>query len=253
MKSYVIDEFPSLPLQNVKRIFLPCITNTPTTTLNSASKTLKYYSNDAILYSKDDILNLSSDEDECNNKEEIRTIRLPALTTDNINTHENNKKIHKKKKNKRVVTKTDKWIFTEDELKHSNQCMLLLSIMENKDTKETTEQFITSQIKQKLRGYKEQDLNKNRYHETDFITLSGVLQKLKDCNLMCYYCKCPVSILYEYVREPTQWTIERINNIMGHNYDNVEIACLSCNIRRKTMYFERYLMTKQLCQNFVKK
>jgi len=60
-----------------------------------------------------------------------------------------------------------------------------------------------------------------------------------------------VSVLYEIVREPMQWTLERINNDFGHNYGNVEIACLNCNLHRRTMYHERYLFTKEL--NIIKK
>jgi hypothetical protein len=62
----------------------------------------------------------------------------------------------------------------------------------------------------------------------------------------CYYCRKKVKILYEYVREEDQWTLERIDNKRGHNNDNVEIACLSCNLRRRTMYHERYVFTKQM-------
>jgi hypothetical protein len=59
-----------------------------------------------------------------------------------------------------------------------------------------------------------------------------------------------MKILYEHVREPKQWSLERIDNDYGHNKNNVEIACLSCNLRRKTMYHERFIFTKQL--NIVK-
>jgi hypothetical protein len=48
-----------------------------------------------------------------------------------------------------------------------------------------------------------------------------------------------------------QWTLERIDNDLGHNKNNVEIACLNCNLRRRTMYHERYLFTKEL--NIIKK
>ena len=54
-------------------------------------------------------------------------------------------------------------------------------------------------------------------------------------------------MIYEEVRDPKQWTLERIDNTRGHNSDNVEIACLTCNLRRRTMYHERYILTKQMC------
>jgi hypothetical protein len=67
-----------------------------------------------------------------------------------------------------------------------------------------------------------------------------------ETELKCFYCKEYVNIIYEPIREPKQWSLERIDNTYGHNVDNVTIACLSCNIRRRTMYHERYVFTKQL-------
>ena len=77
-----------------------------------------------------------------------------------------------------------------------------------------------------------------------------ILEMMLENNLKCYYCNQSVLVLYEYVREPRQWTVERINNKFGHNKDNIEIACLNCNLHRRTMYHERYLFTKNL--NIVK-
>ena len=52
--------------------------------------------------------------------------------------------------------------------------------------------------------------------------LSKLLVKSK---LFCYYCKNPVFILYENIRDPTQWTLDRIDNEQGHNEDNCVICC----------------------------
>ncbi len=52
--------------------------------------------------------------------------------------------------------------------------------------------------------------------------------------------------------ENLQKKIERIDNKIGHAIDNVEIACLSCNLRRRTMHHERYLLTKNI-QTVIKK
>ena len=65
-------------------------------------------------------------------------------------------------------------------------------------------------------------------------------------NLNCFYCLEPVYIWYEIAREPKQWTVERIDNKFGHNIGNIEIACLSCNLKRRCMYHERYIFTKQI-------
>ena len=80
---------------------------------------------------------------------------------------------------------------------------------------------------------------------TEFIDFSFVIHQLQT-SPYCYYCKEPVQLIYEFVREPKQWTLERIDNARGHNRDNVEIACLRCNLRRRMMHHERFIFTKQL-------
>ena len=68
--------------------------------------------------------------------------------------------------------------------------------------------------------------------------------------MKCYYCNCKMSLLYEYVREEKQWTVDRIDNNFGHNNNNIVIACLHCNLRRRCIYHEKFVFTKQL--NIVK-
>ena len=42
-------------------------------------------------------------------------------------------------------------------------------------------------------------------------------------------------------------TIERVDNELGHNKDNVTLACLGCNIKRNNYYtFEEFIAIKQL-------
>ena len=64
--------------------------------------------------------------------------------------------------------------------------------------------------------------------------------------MICYYCKEETQIMYEYVREPKQWTLERLDNSVGHNRNNVVISCLRCNVRRRCMKPEKYIQTKEL-------
>ena len=71
---------------------------------------------------------------------------------------------------------------------------------------------------------------------------------MKSSNMICYYCKEETMLMYEYVREPKQWTLERLDNSFGHNNDNVVISCLTCNLRRKTMASERYIKTKAMAK-----
>ena len=107
-----------------------------------------------------------------------------------------------------------------------------------------------SEINNKISGYRSQDILKKLYNKDSFVDFPFVLSALIESNLDCFYCRKKVSIVYNNVREPMQWSLERIDNSMGHNKDNVEIACLSCNLRRRTIYHERFIFTKQL--NLVK-
>ena len=154
----------------------------------------------------------------------------------------NKKEIKEKERTKRQVTSTSKWTFSQIEL-CENQSTLL--------SEPSKQPFIYQQIKNKLSSYRSQDIEKKLLDDENLADLSGVLQKMKDCRLTCFYCKEPVQVLYENVREPKQWTLERIDNKQGHIITNVEIACLSCNLRRRTMKYERYVLTKNI-QKIVK-
>lgn len=169
------------------------------------------------------------------------------------------KKIEPKPIKKRVITTHNAWSFTPDDLSAENQWILLNEVYEDissniiSDSKRQ-KQWLISQIKSKIYGYLGQDIEKREKNPdklvdpVDFIpiNLSNILKKLVESNLDCFYCRGKVAILYEYVREPKQWTLERIDNKQSHHLGNVEIACLQCNLRRRTMYHERYVFTKQM-------
>ena len=67
-----------------------------------------------------------------------------------------------------------------------------------------------------------------------------------ECELKCYYCKIEMNVLYDISRELKQWTVDRINNDLGHNYDNYYLACLECNLKRRRRSDEKFLFTKQM-------
>lgn len=180
-----------------------------------------------------------------------KIIYLPTITNKK---NENTNKI--KEKTKRIVTTEKKWKFTDIELLPENQMNYIKEIREQMKTSEgditihnvlsNANKTIIQQINNKLYGYKSQDIQKGLFSENDFIDLLFIIEKMIDCNNQCFYCKKQVFVLYEYVREPNQWTVERIDNKFGHNKSNIEIACLNCNLHRRTMYHERYVFTKQL-------
>ena len=109
-------------------------------------------------------------------------------------------------------------------------------------------QPITQQLQKKIAGYKSQDTIKKLYNPDKFVKLEDVVKHLWESKLQCIYCKKSVYVLYEIVREVQQWTLDRVDNSMGHNHDNVMVACLDCNLHRKTMYHERYAFTKTFTQ-----
>jgi len=154
----------------------------------------------------------------------------------------------KKVPRKRMITSSSEWDFTEADLDNTKQLDYIRQIYNNNidPCNDATCKIILKQLKYKLSGYRNQDLLKKIYSEADFITMSRVLQLLTECDNKCYYCNCYTKVLYEYVREPLQWSLERIDNSVGHNHNNVTIACLNCNLRRRTMNQERYVFTKQL-------
>jgi tRNA A37 methylthiotransferase MiaB len=105
---------------------------------------------------------------------------------------------------------------------------------------------IEKEIDTKIGGYRSQDIKKGLYDEIEFVDKATVLDLMLGCQNACYYCRQPVKIAYETSREPKQWSLERIDNSIGHTKNNVVIACLHCNLTRKTMYHERFAFTKQL-------
>ena len=144
----------------------------------------------------------------------------------------NTKEIKPKEKIKRMIVEKPIWNFTKEEL----DCQT--NFLDNPSS------LLIQQIKNKISGYKCQDIEKGISNIV--IDLSSTLQKLRDCSLKCFYCKNSILLMYEFVREPKQWTLERLDNKYGHTAENTVIACLSCNLRRRTMHVDRYLQTKQM-------
>ena len=112
------------------------------------------------------------------------------------------------------------------------------------------EQLVRRELTNKLASYKQQDVKKEKYDGEKFITMEQVLEKLITSKMKCKYCMKQVYILYEKQREKVQWTLDRVNNDEGHNTDNVIVACLDCNLRRRRLDSDKFLFTKQM--NLVK-
>jgi hypothetical protein len=91
-----------------------------------------------------------------------------------------------------------------------------------------------------------QDKKKDRYNENTFISLQQLLEKLVESQLNCFYCKSNVLLLYKNFREPSQWTLERIDNNIQHDLNNIEICCLKCNLQRRNQNSDAFKLSKQM-------
>ena len=106
--------------------------------------------------------------------------------------------------------------------------------------------LIFNELNHKIQGYKGQDKKKNIHNDDTLINIENVLEKLVASMLTCYYCKKPIFVLYKNVREPFQWTLDRIDNSLNHTNENTCISCLKCNLQRRSMDVGKFTFTKKL-------
>jgi hypothetical protein len=152
---------------------------------------------------------------------------------------------------------SQKWKLPEEVYERKFQLELLCKVNNAETIEDTSEEnttakneeiykLIKQQLERKLTNYKQQDINKKIYDSTNIINFDETLQKLIESNLLCYYCNKEILVLYEIVRENYQWTLDRIDNSLGHNKNNVLISCLQCNLKRRKRGKDAFLFTKQL-------
>jgi hypothetical protein len=157
---------------------------------------------------------------------------------------------YKNKKEKRRV-KTENWKFDEKYYLYDSQLNTIKNIYENQYKYiDKISKLSIQEINNKIYGYKQQDTIKKMLDNEKFITFESIINKMIECELKCYYCKKEMNVLYNISREMNQWTVDRINNDLGHNMDNYYLACLECNLKRRRRSDDKFLFTKQL--NLVK-
>lgn len=147
---------------------------------------------------------------------------------------------------------SNKWTFSPEYYKPDKQLMVLNIIYTTKmppmEDDELTEvvAIMRQQIHKKLLGYKQQDVLKKRYVESEFVTFHDVVGRLIESELKCYYCKGEMCVLYDVMRETLQWSVDRIDNDKGHVSDNYHLSCLDCNLKKRRKGDETFRFTKQL-------
>jgi hypothetical protein len=159
-----------------------------------------------------------------------------------------NKEQVKKEPKKRVVA--ENWTFSNTNFEYTYQINMVKDILNIKINDEKTENNIIKiaiqEIKKKISSYKQQDILKKKLDINKFITFEEIIKKMVECELMCRYCKENMNVLYDISREMKQWSVDRIDNNLGHNIDNFYLSCLDCNLKKRRQTDEKFLFTKQL-------
>lgn len=135
---------------------------------------------------------------------------------------------------------------------HTKQFQVIHHISNNKCVSvDDVAKIFIQEISKKISGYKQQDKLKKRYDDGKFITFESVIEKMCECDLKCRYCQKEMLVIYDIMRESKQWSVDRIDNDIGHNIGNFHLACLECNLSRRRRTDEKFLFTKQL--NIIKR
>lgn len=108
------------------------------------------------------------------------------------------------------------------------------------------EDNIIKEFKSKLSSYKQQDKKRHLFCNESFISLYEIKEKLVTSKLKCIYCKEKLNIFYKECKNPKQWTLDRIDNNLGHSNINTVISCLECNLQRRRKKMETFIFSKQL-------
>jgi hypothetical protein len=146
---------------------------------------------------------------------------------------------------KRIVSQ--KWTFSKEQYEYNHQMNIINDIYNNKyNNDDEVIKTTIQEIKRKISSYKQQDIIKKHWDEVNFLTLNCILTKMIECELKCRYCNCEMYVLYDISRETKQWSVDRIDNNIGHTNNNFHLACLDCNLKRRRRSDEKFLFTKQL-------
>ena len=187
--------------------------------------------------------NISSDNNDTDSTSEKKIIFTGTTTKYQM------KKINNTVKEKKMRIETQTWGLNESELSFEMQLNILNELVLNDNKPILNDKYaklIINHVKTKIQSYKQQDTIKKIYNEDEFINLEQVINLLQETKLKCHYCSCETFLLYEIVREMKQWSLDRINNDIGHNKNNLVIACLECNLKRRRTNKDSFMFTKNL-------
>ncbi len=155
----------------------------------------------------------------------------------------NIKKANKERKGKNKLNSSLKILLNKKNLQieHLNNLFLIDSL-----NLTFLQKNILREIEKKRNSYKNQDIKKNILDDVNIIKTEELIEELVISKLICVYCKEDIKLVYEDYRDNKQWSLDRIDNSIGHNKDNVVISCLGCNLKRRTMKKEDFEYSKNL-------
>lgn len=157
-----------------------------------------------------------------------------------------------KKKEKKMRIQTHTWNIDDFELSHETQINILnyiFSHLNEDNSNNVSNKYINifiNNLKNKISGYKQQDILKKKLDLNNFTNFENIIFLLYESQLKCCYCHKEIYILYKQVREMSQWTLDRIDNNIGHNIGNLVISCLNCNLKRRRINKNSFMMTKNM-------
>ena len=146
----------------------------------------------------------------------------------------------KKERKRKIIDK----LCEKNTLIKENQHKLVKKLCANEDFSGNI--FVKKELERKIKSYRAQDIKKNKLNEEKLIKMDECIDKLVLSKMKCYYCNENMLLVYENVREGKQWTLDRIDNSIGHITENVVISCLDCNLKRRTMNDEKFKFSKQM-------
>ena len=148
-------------------------------------------------------------------------------------------------KEKPQRARTMKWTIDDAFFNYGKQLEVLRRLIVD-DTSLEERNFFIKEIKHKLDGYARQDVANGIHDLSPIISLDVTIELLLVSKMRCAYCRDGCELIYKDVMAPRQWTLDRVDNDQGHTGGNVVLACLACNLQRRTMDAERFKFGKQL-------
>tara|TARA_B110000003_G_C16322010_1_gene407213 strand:+ start:88 stop:597 length:510 start_codon:yes stop_codon:yes gene_type:complete len=142
-----------------------------------------------------------------------------------------------KRSSSKIWIENDSLLNKKEQISNLNKLLLGIKYKDDK--------YVKKELERKLSSYQKQDIKKNKL-TGDFITYKELIEKLVISKLKCYYCRKDCLLMFDNVREKTQWTLDRLDNDLGHTSLNTVICCLDCNLKRGTLDDKKFKFTKQL-------